>query len=96
MYLLNVSFTKPADEVAPHVASHSVWVKKYFDEGLFLMAGPKKSKLGGAILTKSIDKKLLMKILSEDSYIVEDVAEYQIIDLDCKLVAPGLEILMGA
>jgi uncharacterized protein YciI len=96
MYILNVSFIKPADEVAPHIPTHSAWVTKYFAEGLFLMAGPKKSKLGGVIITKSMDKKLLMKILAEDSYVIEDVAEYQIIDIDCKVSASGLELLIGA
>lgn len=94
MYLLIVSYTKPAEEVLAHIESHSVWVKKYFNEGVFLIAGPKKSKLGGAILVKSINKDLLKKIIAEDSYVQADVAEYQIVDFDCKAIAPGLELLI--
>lgn len=37
-----------------------------------------------------------MKILAEDSYVKADVADYQIIDVDCKLSAPALEKLIGA
>jgi hypothetical protein len=37
-----------------------------------------------------------MKILSEDSYVHADVAEYQIVDFDCKLARPGLESLQLA
>ncbi len=95
MYLLIVSYTKPADEVAPHIPAHAAWVKKYLDEGVFLFAGPKKSKLGGVILTKSIDKDRLKKIISEDSYVQQDVCEYQIIDFDCKVAAPQLQMLMN-
>lgn len=93
MFLLIVNYIKPADEVAPHIETHSAWVKKYFQQGVFLFAGPKKSKLGGAILVKSIDKCMLRKIIAEDSYVTADVAEYQIIDFDCKATAPGLELL---
>ncbi|MBV9576548.1 MAG: hypothetical protein JO149_07980 [Gammaproteobacteria bacterium] len=93
MYLLIVSYVKPAEEVTPHIETHSVWVKKYLKEGIFLMAGQKKSKLGGAILVKSMDKNTLRKIIEEDSYVTADVAEYQIIDFDCKATAPGLELL---
>ncbi len=93
MYLLVISYVKPAEEVTPHIETHSSWVKKYFQEGVFLMAAQKKSKLGGAILVKSIDKCLLKKIIAEDSYVTADVAEYQIIDLDCKATSPGLELL---
>ncbi|OGT63251.1 MAG: hypothetical protein A3E85_06065 [Gammaproteobacteria bacterium RIFCSPHIGHO2_12_FULL_45_12] len=95
MYLLNVSYTALPENVLLHSESHSAWVKKYFDNGTFLFAGPKKSKLGGAILAKSIDKKLLMKILSEDSYVKNDVVEYHITDFDCKLLSPELQYLSG-
>lgn len=94
MYLLIAHYTESPDEVTPHIDAHSVWVKKYFDKGIFLLAGPKKSKLGGAILAKSIDKKELMHILSEDSYVKADVAEYQIVDFDCKLTSQPLESLL--
>ena len=82
--------------VASHVEAHSAWVKKYFDQGVFLAAGPKKNKLGGIILVKAIAKDELKKILSEDSYILADVADYKIIDMNFKLAANGLERLIGA
>ena len=93
MYALIVNFTKPVDVVTPQIAPHSAWVKKYFDEGLFLAAGPKTSKLGGVILTKPVDRKALMNIIAEDPYVTEDVADYQVIEFDCKATAPGLEFL---
>lgn len=93
MYLLIVSYTKPVEEVAPFVPAHAEWVNKYFKEGFFLMAGPKKNKFGGAIMVKSIDRAKLNKIIEEDSFITGEVAEYQIIDFDCKVSAEGLELL---
>lgn len=95
MFLLIANYIKPAEEVAPCVVAHSAWVKKYFAEGYFLLAGPKKSKLGGVILTKSMDKATLNKLLAEDSYIKEDVCDYQIIDFDCKVTSPHLELLLN-
>ena len=83
MYLLVVGYIKPAEEVTPHIETHSVWVKKYLQNGTFLMAEQKKSRLGGAILVKSMAKEELLKIVAEDSYVIEDVADYQIIDLEC-------------
>lgn len=93
MYLLIVNYIKTPEEVAPYLEAHSVWGKKYFDQGIFLVAGPKKSKLGGAILVKSINKEQLKQILTEDSFVKADVAEYQIIDFDCKITAAELEFL---
>lgn len=93
MYLLVVSYTKSPEEVAPHLSTHAAWVKQHLDAGIFVFAGPKKSKLGGVILTKSIDKNTLTKILAGDSYVTADVAEYQIIDFDCKVAAQPFELL---
>ena len=96
MYLLVVNYTQPTEEASKHTETHTVWVKKYIEQGVFLFAGPKKSKSGGAILVKSMDKSLLKKILAEDSFVQADVAEYQIIDFDIKLVAENFKSLIGA
>lgn len=93
MYLLIVSYTKSLDEVAVHSAAHAAWVKQYVDEGSILFAGPKKSKLGGVILVKSIAKNKLKEIIAADSYVKADVAEYQIIDFDCKATGQQLALL---
>jgi uncharacterized protein YciI len=96
MFMLIVNYTKPEEEVSKHKETHSIWVKKYIDQGIFLLAGPNKNKLGGAILAKSLDEDMLNKILSEDSYVKAEVAEYQIIQFDCKASTSELEFLKTA
>lgn len=96
MYLLIVSYTKPLEEVTPHFSTHLDWVKQYIDAGIFLFVGPKKSKLGGVIGVKSIDRNKLKSILSEDSFVKNDVAEYQIVDFDCKHTASEFDLLKTA
>ena len=93
MFLLNISYIKPPAEVEPHVKAHGAWVARYLNDGIFLFAGPKKSGLGGVIATRTIDKAHLSRILTEDSYVEADVAEYQVIDFDCKATQASLEAL---
>ena len=93
MYILIVDYIKPLEEVAPHQPAHGEWVAKYVDAGVLLFGGPKKSKLGGALVAKSIDRKKLMEILAEDSFVKAGVAEYRIVDIDCKRTTPELEML---
>ena len=45
---------------------------------------------------KRMPKAELMALLAEDSFVQHDVAEYQIIDFDCKLTEPGFEALIGS
>ena len=93
MFILNVSYIKSPAEVEPQIKAHGEWVARYINDGTFLFAGSKKSGLGGVIAVKGIDKEALNRILSEDSYVQFDVAEYQIMDFDCKVAQPMLASL---
>ena len=96
MYLLIVSYSKQPATVEPHIAPHGAWVKQHLAAGNFLFAGPKKSGLGGVIAAKSMEKSELLSILATDSYVQADVADYQIIEFDSRLVRPGFEPLTAA
>jgi uncharacterized protein YciI len=93
MYFLNFSFTKTPAEAAPVSPLHGAWVKKYLDEGIFIMAGGKTSGLGGLIAVKSIAKSQLRTILAEDPYLAEDIGEYQISEINITLTLPEYESL---
>ena len=95
MFLLNVSYSKAPDEVTPHVKPHGEWVTRYFKEGIFLFAGPKKSGLGGVIGAKAIEKRRLLEILAEDPYVKADVADVEIVDFDCKAATDAIAALKG-
>lgn len=96
MFMLNVSYSKSPDEVTPHIKPHGEWVAKYFKEGIFLFAGPKKSGLGGVIGVKAIEKKRLLEVLAEDPYVKADVADVEIVDFDCKAAGDAIAALKGA
>jgi uncharacterized protein YciI len=96
MYLLNLSYIKSPATVEPENKAHLEWVKKYLADGTFLFAGAKKSGLGGILAVKSMEKAALLKILAEDSYVIADVGEYQITDVDIKLALPAFESLKQA
>jgi uncharacterized protein YciI len=95
MYVAILNYTKPEEQVALHRATHSAWVKKYIDMGVFLLAGPMTSKTGGVLFTNSIEKDKLQKIVNEDSYVISNVATYTLIEFDCKLAANDFEKLIG-
>jgi uncharacterized protein YciI len=90
MFLINSSYITELSNVDPHRKAHGEWVAKYIKEGIFLFAGPKRSKLGGIIVAKRIEKAQLLKILSEDSYVIADVVENQIVDFDAAFTQPDL------
>lgn len=95
MYILHASYTQSPDTVAPHIPAHGQWVRKHIESGHFLMAGPKKSGLGGVALVRAMPKAELMAILQEDSFVQADVVDYQIIDLNVTVTGPQWAALQG-
>jgi uncharacterized protein YciI len=95
MYILHASFSQSPEAVAPHIPAHAQWVKKHIESGHFLMAGPKKSGLGGVALARSMPKSELLALLQEDSYVQADVVDYQIIDLTVTVSGPQWAALQG-
>jgi uncharacterized protein YciI len=90
MFLLNISYKTHPSAVEPHAQTHGIWVKKHVESGDFLVAGPKKSGLGGVILARAMDRSKLHALLQEDSYVSADVAEYEIVEFAGKLAAAGV------
>jgi len=95
MYVLNITYSQPLVSVQPHMAGHSEWVRQQLERGDFLAAGPKKSGLGGIILSRSMPRQELRALLTADPYVSADVAEYQVSEFDCRLTIAELRTLNG-
>ena len=93
MFMLELTFTKPASDVEPQNKAHGEWVRRYLGEGTFLFAGVKKSGTGGVLAVKSIEREELNRIIAEDSYIKANVGGFGIVEFDTKLAVPEFESL---
>jgi len=93
MFLIISSYVVPTTQVDPHRAQHVAWIQQYIDSGDFIMAGPRRGKIGGVIVSRSMNIDKLMKILAEDSFVSENLVENQIVDFDAPLTAEAFKKL---
>lgn len=93
MYILNVKAIASKEQYESQRDAHSAWVKEGFTKGWFLFAGPKKDETGGFILAKDMDKAQLEAFISEDPFVANNFAEYDVQALSISLTAQGLESL---
>jgi len=93
MLLIISSYVVPVTQVDTHRAQHIEWIKKYIDSGDFIMAGPRRGKIGGVIVSRSMDKDKLSKILAEDSFVSENLVELQIVDFDAPFASEAFKQL---
>ncbi len=92
MYLIISNYVVPTTQVESHREQHVAWVQQYLDSGDFIMAGPRRGKIGGVIVSRSMPIDKLMKILLEDSFVSENLVETQIVDFDAPLTAEEFKV----
>lgn len=96
MYLIISHYVVATSQVDPYRVQHVEWIEKYIKSNHFIMAGPLRSKNGGVILSRAMDRDKLMDILAEDSFVIENLVEIQIIDFDAPLASEAFKAIQNA
>ncbi|KFK96465.1 MULTISPECIES: YciI family protein [unclassified Serratia (in: enterobacteria)] len=93
MYIVNLTYHRPIEEVDSHLEGHVAWLKQHYQEGTFIASGRKNPRTGGVILVKDIERARLDAILAQDPFTA--VAHYTITDVALTLASNGFETLVG-
>jgi len=81
MFIANLKYKKSTEEVNKVLEAHLEYLNKYFEKGKFICTGKKSfPELGGVILFDSNNLEEAKKILHEDPFYVEEIADYEIIE----------------
>ena len=79
MYVLLLQYTKPLDDVERLAPEHRAFLDRYFREGKFIVSGPRDPRIGGVIIADVENELEAMKIVVEDPFFTEKVADYELI-----------------
>lgn len=81
MFIANLKYKKSIEEVNKVLEAHLEYLDKYFEKEKFICTGKKSfPELGGVILFDSNNLEEAKKILYEDPFYVEEIADYEIIE----------------
>ena len=81
MFIANLKYKKSIEEVNKVLEAHLEYLDKYFEKGKFICTGKKSfPELGGVILFNSNNLEEAKKILYEDPFYIEEIADYEIIE----------------
>jgi len=80
MFILNLTYVKPIDEVEKYLSSHVSFLDKYYNSGKFICSGRKNPRTGGIILCNAENMNEVNAILEEDPFYKEKIARYEIIE----------------
>jgi len=95
MFVVSIDYKVDFDQIDPLIDEHMAFLEKYYAEGLFLVSGRKEPRTGGVIIVKNAARHDVEKIIQEDPFYREQVADYHITEFLVGNVAEGFEALKG-
>ena len=95
MFIVNLTYIKPLDEVEKHLEKHIDFLNHYYTKGLFIASGRKNPRTGGVILAKENNKKLIQEIITQDPFYQNEIAQYDIIEFEASKYCPEFETIIS-
>ena len=78
MYIVNLNYIKEVSEVEKHLEEYIKFLEKYYEMGKFICSGRKNPRTGGVILLNAESLSEVEKIVLEDPFNINEIAEYEI------------------
>jgi uncharacterized protein YciI len=93
MYVVLLSFADNRARAGDFMEGHKAWLKRGFDEGVFLLAGSLQPNRGGGIVAHNISRDALQRRVAEDPFVAEGVVTAEIIEITPSLTDARLDFL---
>lgn len=91
--LLKVSRNK--GRASEFMEGHKEWIKRGFDDGLFLFVGSLQPNLGGGIVAYNTSLSELQSRVNNDPFVAENVVTAEILEIEPSRVDERLKFLLG-
>lgn len=95
MFIVLLKFSDNKGEAGQFMKGHNEWIKRGFDDGVFLLAGSLQSKQGGGIVAHNLSRSDLQDRVNADPFVVENVVRAEIVEIAPAKADKRLEFLLG-
>jgi len=94
MFIISINYIKPLEEIERYLNAHIAYLNTQYQKGHFIASGRKEPRTGGIIFSKITDKNKLVKILDNDPFKINKLANYNIIEFIPTKTCDELKFLM--
>jgi len=95
MHIILLKFSANKGQAGHFMDGHKAWLKRGFDDGVFLLAGSLQPGVGGGILAHQTSLPELQRRVNDDPFVAESVVTAEIYELDPGRVDARLQFLVG-
>ncbi|WP_269581638.1 YciI family protein [Roseibium sp. Sym1] len=92
LFVIDLTYTAGLDAIDRLLEPHRAFLEAQYADGLFLASGPKNPRTGGVILARSESREALERVLEQDPFKAERVADYQVTEFSPVMTAPDFPL----
>lgn len=91
MFVVDLKYIAPLESIDAIMGDHMKFLNKYYKVNAFIASGRKVPRTGGIILVLAKSKDDVEKIIKEDPFVINKLAEYSITEFRTSQVHPDLK-----
>jgi uncharacterized protein YciI len=95
MYVILLRFSDNRGRAGQFLEGHKQWIRRGFEDGVFLVAGSLQPNLGGGIVAHNTSLPDLRSRVNDDPFVAEGVVGAEIIELTPSRADERLAFLLG-
>lgn len=95
MFIVLLKFIDNKARAAQLMEGHNEWIKRGFDDGVFILVGSLQPNLGGGIVAHNTTLSELQNRVNEDPFVDESVVTAEILEISPIKVDEQLNFLLG-
>jgi uncharacterized protein YciI len=94
MFIVLLKFSDNKSQAGQHMEGHNEWIKRGFDDGVFLLVGSLQPQLGGGIVVHNTSLADLQARVNDDPFVTENVVSAEILEITPAKTDERLQFLL--
>ncbi len=95
MFFVLLKFSRNKAQAGQFMKGHNEWIKRGFDDGVFLLVGSLQPGMGGGILAHNTSLPDLQSRVNDDPFVAENVVSAEILEIVSSRTDERLKFLLS-
>lgn len=95
MFVILLKFSDNKSKAGEFMDGHNEWIKRGFEDGIFLLVGSLQPNLGGSVIAHNTSLPELQERVNDDPFIAENIVSSEILEIDPKKADERLGFLIS-
>jgi uncharacterized protein YciI len=95
MFIVLLRFSDNKAKAGQFMEGHKEWIKRGFDDGVFLLVGSLQHNLGGGVVAHNTSLSDLQTRVNTDPFVAEGVVKAEILEITPSKADARLNFLLG-